>query len=134
MVAEPQRGFRATPISGAELVDLTRVLGEIEASCLRRAMAAGDVAWEARIVAAFHRLSRTPEGALGDPQRLNDEWSAAHAAFHGEIVGSCGSPWLLRLRALLFAPSARYRRLSFPLSDIARDVAPERDGIAPAQP
>src|SRR5580704_6681604 len=61
VVAEPQRGFRAAPISPEDLSDLTRVRIEIEALCLRRAIAQGDVDWEARLVAAFHRLSRTPE-------------------------------------------------------------------------
>src|ERR1700678_3888046 len=39
VVAEPQRGFRAAPITADELRDLTMVRIEIEGLCLRRAVA-----------------------------------------------------------------------------------------------
>src|SRR5271170_5821579 len=58
--ARPQRGFRVTPISAEDLGDLTSARIEIEELCLRHAIEAGDVHWEARMVAAFHQLSRTP--------------------------------------------------------------------------
>ena len=54
VVAEPQRGFRAAPISPEDLSDLTRVRIEIEALCLRRAIALGDVDWVARLVLPEH--------------------------------------------------------------------------------
>lgn len=132
VVAEPQRGFRVAPISAGELRDLTGVRAQIEGMCLERALAVGDVGWESRLVAAFHRLSRTPERAPGDPQRMNEEWSAAHAAYHEALVGGCDSPWLLRLRGLLYAQSERYRRLSVPLAEIARDLNREHRDIMEA--
>ena len=82
VVAEPQRGFRVAPISGDELQDLTSVRSQIEGLCLDRAVVVGDVGWESQLVAAFHRLSRTPEREASDPQRMNEAWSAAHGAFH----------------------------------------------------
>src|SRR3974390_224828 len=53
VVAEPQRGFRAAPISADELRDLTSVRLEIEALCVRGAIARGDLSWEAQLVAAL---------------------------------------------------------------------------------
>jgi DNA-binding GntR family transcriptional regulator len=44
-----------------------------------------------------------------------------HANFHEELVSACGSPWLRRLRAMLFAQSERYRGLSVPLARFDRD-------------
>ncbi|HEY2112958.1 MAG TPA: FCD domain-containing protein [Dongiaceae bacterium] len=132
VVAEPQRGFRAAPISPEDLSDLTRVRIEIEALCLRRAIALGDVDWEARLVAAFHRLSRTPERAPSDPVRSNDEWAAAHAAFHLALVEGCGSPWLLRLHSQLYDQSERYRRLSVSLARQARKIGDEHQAIMDA--
>ncbi len=132
VVAEPQRGFRVAPISVADLRDLTGVRAQIEGLCLERAIAVGDVGWEAQLVAAFHRLSRTAERAPGDPQRLNEAWSAAHAAYHEALVGACDSPWLLRLRGILYAQSERYRRLSVPLAEIARDLNREHQEIMEA--
>ena len=132
VVAEPQRGFRVAPISADELRDLTGVRAQIEGMCLERAIAVGDVAWESRLVAAFHRLSRTPEREPDDPQRMNEEWSAAHTAYHEALVGACDSPWLLRLRGLLYAQSERYRRLSMPLAEVARDLIREHRDIMEA--
>ncbi len=132
VVAEPQRGFRVAPISAEELRDLTGVRAQIEGMCLERAIAVGDVGWESQLVAAFHRLSRTPEREPGDPQRMNEAWSTAHAAYHAALVSACDSPWLLRLRAILYAQSERYRRLSVPLAEITRDLNREHQDIMQA--
>lgn len=132
VVAEPQRGFRVAPISADELRDLTGVRAQIEGMCLERAIAVGDVGWEAQLVSAFHRLSRTPEREAGDPQRMNEAWSAAHAAFHEALVSACDSLWLLRLRGILYVQSERYRRLSVPLAEIARDLNGEHRDIMEA--
>jgi DNA-binding GntR family transcriptional regulator len=132
VVAEPQRGFRAAPISAADLADLTMVRVEIETLCLRRAIANGDVDWEARLVAAAHRLSRTPERDVDDPARSNEDWAEAHSAFHLALVDGCGSPWLLHLHALLYAQSERYRRLSVPFAVKGRNVDEEHQAIVTA--
>jgi len=132
VVAEPQRGFHVAPISADELRDLTRVRAQIEGMCLERAIAVGDVGWESQLVAAFHRLSRTTEREARDPERMNEAWSAAHAAFHEALVTGCDSPWLLRLRATLYAQSERYRRLSVPLAGTTRDVNREHQEIMEA--
>lgn len=132
VVAEPQRGFRAAPISASDLVDLTMVRIEIDSLCLRRAIACGDVEWESRLVAAAHRLARTPERAPDDPARLNEDWVEAHADFHLALVNGCDSPWLLHLHALLYAQSERYRRLSVPFAINARDVNGEHQAILTA--
>jgi DNA-binding GntR family transcriptional regulator len=113
---EPQLGFSVAPISAVDLQDLTMVRTEIEGLSLRHAVERGDLAWESRIVAAFHRLSRTPHNSPEDANRLNDEFASAHAAFHQELVSACTSPWLHRMRNTLFAQSARYIALSVPLA------------------
>ncbi len=125
VVGEPQRGFCAAPISAAELRDLTSVRIRIETACLERAIAAGDVAWESHLVAALHRLSRTPEREAGDQERLSEGWAAAHAAYHAALAGACDSLWLLKLREMLYDQSERYRRLSIPLAETARDIESE---------
>lgn len=132
VVAEPQRGFRVAPISAADLHDLTRVRTQIEGACLEGAIAAGDVGWETLVVAAHHRLTRTPERQPGDTSRMNEDWSAAHDAFHEALASACGSPWLMRLRRTLYDQSERYRRLSVPLAEAARDIAGEHHDIMQA--
>lgn len=132
VVAEPQRGFRVAPISESELRDITNVRAEIESLCLRRSIVKGDVAWEARVVAAFHTLVRIAERQPDDPDRLNEAWASAHRAYHEALVSACDSPWLLRLREMLYAQSERYRRLSAPLSGFTRDVVSEHRQIVEA--
>ena len=129
VVAEPQRGFRVAPISAEELRDITEVRGEIEGMCLERAIAAGDLGWESDLLAAFHRLSRTQERPPEDPQRLSEAWSVAHGAYHKALVAACDSPCLLRLRAILYAQSERYRQLSVPLAEVDRDLNREHQEI-----
>ena len=132
VVAEAQRGFTVASVSAADLEDLTRTRIEIESLCLRRAIAAGGVGWEAGVVGAFHGLSRTPERTPGDEKRLSDEWTAAHRAFHEALVAACDSPWLLRLRELLYAQSERYRRLSVPAARRDRNVEAEHRALMEA--
>jgi DNA-binding GntR family transcriptional regulator len=132
VIAEPQRGFRVAPISAEDLKDLTAVRLEIELLCLKDSIAHGDVHWEASLVAAHHLLSRTPERTTGDFRLLSEAYATAHRSFHEALVAGCKSPWLLRLRALLYDQSERYRRLSLPLAERERDVNSEHKAIADA--
>ena len=99
---------------------------------MRRAIHLGDVAWEAAIVAALHRLSKTPFYAAGDKDRAADDFATAHDAFHQALVAACSSTWLLKMRALLTAQSERYRRLSVPLAKFERNAEQEHRDIAAA--
>lgn len=109
--AEDQRGFRVAAASINELLDITRVRQEIESTALRAAIEHGDLAWEANVLAAFHRLDRTPrmDAASGE---LNLEWEIAHEAYHTALLEGCGSNWLIKLSKLLREQADRYRRMS----------------------
>lgn len=120
VVSEPQRGFSVAPISSSELSDLTFARSEVESLCLRRAIANGDVRWEAQIVASFHEWSR-----FWKQEKSSDAAAEAHSAFHYALVAACDSRWLLRLRGILFAQSERYRRLSVPLGGNTRNLLKE---------
>ena len=52
VTAESHRGYRVSPVSKEELLDLTRTRVELEWLCLSKAMQHGDVEWETGIVAA----------------------------------------------------------------------------------
>ena len=132
VISEPQRGFKAAPISIDQLRDLTDVRAEIEAMCLRRAFKAGGLEWESRVLAAQHRLSRTRMHAPGEPESVSDNWATIHADFHEVLVSACGSPTLLQIRRQLYAQTERYRRLSVPLSAEQRDLSQEHGAIAQA--
>lgn len=132
VVAEPNKGFRVTPITQAELEDLTRTRITIESECLLSAITHGDLKWETGIVSTLFELSRID---LQDPQdsaRMNPDWSEAHRRFHRALVAACDSPWMLRLRDILYVQTERYRSVSVPLDRKNRDVAGEHKAIADA--
>ena len=129
---EPNKGYRVTAITLDELVDLTSVRILIESQCIRNAIVAGDLSWEGRIVSALYELSRIPLQDIDDPGRINEEWTRAHYRFHEALVAACDSPWLIRLRELLYVQSERYRQMSVPLARLARNVNAEHQAIADA--
>jgi DNA-binding GntR family transcriptional regulator len=132
VVTEPQRCYRAAPISREELQDLTQVRIEIESLCLRRALEVGDLNWESATVAAFHTLAHTPKRGSDDPLMLSDAWSEKHAQFHESLVAACDSPTLTQIRRQLYAQSERYRRLSIPLDETDRDLVAEHRAMLDA--
>ena len=132
VVAEPQKGFTVSPVSERDLIDLTEARVAIEGLCLEAAVTEGDVDWESRIVAAFHRLSRLPERNPDGTNSLSHRWSEAHSEFHEALVAGCANTWLLRMRSLLYARSERYRHLSVPLRTIERAVDEEHRNIMEA--
>ena len=95
VIPRDQKGFVVAPVSIADLVDLTDVRCEIEATALRRSVARGDAGWEALVLATAHRLRRTPMIAETG-SFLAPEWVARHAAFHCALVSGCGSRRLTR--------------------------------------
>lgn len=132
VTAEPQRGFWVAPVSENDLKQLTEARMEIERLCLERAIAGGDLGWEASLVAAYHELSRTPERVRDDEVRLSEDWASAHSRFHQALVEACDNVWLLRLRTQLYAQAERYRRLSVPLGVEKRDLNLEHKDIMEA--
>jgi DNA-binding GntR family transcriptional regulator len=138
---EDQRGFRVTPISRADLLDLTRTRQQIECLALRASIAHGDLAWEGEVTAALHRLLRlssthggavTGGGRGGKATALDKTWEHEHGHLHSALVSACGSSWLLRFRALLFEQSERYRRLAIGYGQPGRDIDGEHQALVRA--
>jgi GntR family carbon starvation induced transcriptional regulator len=129
VVSEPQRGYTVSPVSPKELAEITEARIAIETLCLRTSIERGDLGWETSVVAAFHRLSRLSASVEGKDMHLSEPWSRAHAEFHASLLGACGNDWLLRMRAMLYEQSERYRRMSVPLDSGSRDVHGEHKAL-----
>jgi DNA-binding GntR family transcriptional regulator len=124
--AEPQRGFRVTPVSVADLKDLTSTRIQIDQVCLRQAIALGDVQWESRILAAFHEMSRTPAVEPGSkPRRFSSRFVTLHRSFFDVLVSGSNSYWLERLRQNLHVQDRRYHGRSPPPAAGERDLIAE---------
>ncbi len=110
--ADERRGFRVTPISPLDLADITKMRLMLDIPALMESIHAGDDAWEAEIVAAFHRLekieSRLPQG----PVVLDAEWSQRHRDFHMALIAACPSERQLSWSMSLFDQAERYRHFA----------------------
>ncbi|MCX4098441.1 GntR family transcriptional regulator [Nocardia sp. alder85J] len=127
VVAMPQLGFSVVDLNIDDLRDLTRVRVLIEGEALRDAVLHADVDYESRLVAAHHRLARTPLTAEGTPATITEDWASAHAVFHDTLISACISSRLREMAARLRDQSELYRRWSGPFDTAAepRDVARE---------
>jgi DNA-binding GntR family transcriptional regulator len=107
--SEDQKGFCVGAVSREDLMDLTETRIAIEGMALRKSIELGNLEWEAQVLSSYHRLSRTPA-----PTTIENHaaWAQAHRRFHESLIAQCGSPWLLRLCAMLHDKSERYRNLA----------------------
>jgi DNA-binding GntR family transcriptional regulator len=118
---EQNKGFRVAEVSREKLIDLMRTRIEIEGIALRWSLAKGDVDWEAKLLSAFHRLSRQTKIEPSNPDAISEAWSKEHTNFHAALVAACEAPTLLAIRARLFEQADRYVALSIMSNGPLRD-------------
>lgn len=132
VIALPQRGFRAAPVSPKDLADLTHARIEIETVCLRRSLQLGDVDWESAVVAASHAMERTPPASpVADPSGYI-RWCEVHERFHSALCSACDNSRLLRMRNMLYLESERYRHLATRFADSPRAAKDEHQALLEA--
>ena len=129
-VAEDQRGFRVTPVSLANLEEVTLLRAEIEPLALARSVRNGDLDWESGVTAALYRLGRI-ERTPGDADSI-EAWEEAHSAFHLKLIERCDMPILLRFCGTLLDMNDRYRRIYLDFWNGQERVAGEHAAIAEA--
>jgi DNA-binding GntR family transcriptional regulator len=129
VVVEDQRGFRVSPLSLADLHDVTHTRIELECLALRRSIARGNQAWRSTLETAWKDLEAAPHLAPGEDHLHHEIWSRMHARFHAALVAACGLDWLLRFRTILFEQSDRYRRISLAVTPAGRDTRAEHRAI-----
>jgi GntR family transcriptional regulator, carbon starvation induced regulator len=125
-----QRGYRVTPVSQSNLAEIIALRVNLECTALKEAMLHGDVAWEGRILATLHQLSRCKGGSRSAAEQ--EAWEAAHRAFHSELISACGMPLLRQFCATLHDQSDRYRRIFLKKHKPDRNVPKEHAAIAEA--
>jgi DNA-binding GntR family transcriptional regulator len=109
---EQNKGFRVSSVSREQLLDLMNTRIEIEAIALRWSIEKGGIAWEAELLAAFHRLSHLQKTDRSTASTVNTAWFNEHKSFHSALVAACGSPKLMGIREGLFDQAERYVALS----------------------
>lgn len=109
--SEAHHGFQVTAVTARGLADLSEARAEIESLALTRAISAGDLAWQAGLVAAHHTYEQTPRGTA---ERPGEAWLIAHSDFHTALLAGCANARLRDLAASLREEAELYRRWSRP--------------------
>jgi len=110
VVIAHNKGFRVSSISLDELLDLEYSRSAIEGTLFQRSVACGDDAWEARVIGAFHQLSKTPAMSITGTQDDIDLWNRRHAAFHDALISAANAPWMQHFQRQLADQLGRYQR------------------------
>lgn len=110
--AEGARGFEVAAISRENLQEVARMRQLLECDALRSSFEAGDVDWEARVVAGHHKLAslerRASAGDRSDEETLRTyDWE-----FHNALISACGSRLLLDMHAGIYDKYLRYLMLA----------------------
>lgn len=106
---ESGKGFKVSPVSAEELIEITDHFLSLEKRAVRDAIENGDEDWEANIVAVYHRLSLIESLPWAERMERHSEWVQRHRDFHEAIVAGCTGRWLFRLRSIMFDQLDRYR-------------------------
>src|SRR5258708_26378827 len=122
LIATPQRGFRVRDLSVEDIAELTETRIQVESLALRLAVERGDLQWETGILAAHHRLERTPVSR--DDGKFNEDWSIQHRDFHQALLAGCGNRRLDAVATSRWYSAELYRRRPWRLTgDHHRDLA-----------
>jgi len=110
IVALPQRGYRVAALSRDEYRELVDLRLTLEPDALARSIANADIDWEARVAAAFRRLTHMQRGLAERRREAFRDWAREDRGFHTALLSNCGSAWLLRLCGVVYDQVARYHR------------------------
>lgn len=104
-----QKGFAVAPMSERDLCEIADLRVLIEGHALAQSIGAGDTEWEARVVAAHHRLHRAEERMrAGDPE-TPPLWKRYDWEFHQALISACGSQALMAAHGAIFDRYLRYQ-------------------------
>jgi DNA-binding GntR family transcriptional regulator len=112
IIAEGQRGFQVAPFSAVDLRELAGLRLLLEGHALDHAFRAGDVEWEARVVAAHHKLASMEERLRAGDGAALEPWRRFDSQFHRTLISACGSRTLMTTHAAVFDRYLRYQNLA----------------------
>lgn len=94
----PHRGFRTISSDPHSLWERANLRIALETEGARQSIEKGDLAWEANLSAAHHRLTHMETRLRDDRDRTPDSlalWSMADLGFHEALISACGSDLLM---------------------------------------
>lgn len=112
VMAEGQRGFEVWPVSVKELKEIAALRFLLESHAMAQSFAAGDVEWEAQVVAAHHKLALMEERMAAGERSGVETWKLYDWQFHQALIAACGSRTLMQTHGAVFDKYLRYQMLA----------------------
>lgn len=112
VVSEGQRGFQVCASTESNLREIGDLRLLLENHGLAVSFRAGDLEWEGRVVAAYHKLSKVEQLLLSGDSARTPEWIKYDWAFHQAMVSACGSELLMNMLSSVFDRFMRYHMLA----------------------
>lgn len=110
--AEGARGFAVAAISPDNLKEIADVRLLLECDALRRSFENGDVEWEARVVAAHHKLASVERRVAKGDRSGEETFRQYDREFHNALVSACGSRLRLEMHEDIYDKYLRYLMLA----------------------
>lgn len=110
--AEDQRGFRVAPATAGDFEEVAAMRLLLESYALPLSLAAGDLEWEGRVVAARYKLGVLERRTLAGDAAAADLLLRYDRGFHEALIGACGSETLTDLYREVFDKYLRYQRVA----------------------
>jgi DNA-binding GntR family transcriptional regulator len=110
--AQGARGFEVAAVSRDNLQEVARMRQLLECDALRSSFEAGDVEWEARVVAAHHKLASVERRVAGGDRSEEETLRRYDWEFHNALISACGSRLLLDMHAGIYDKYLRYLMLA----------------------
>src|SRR3954471_13628895 len=95
VVAEGQRGFQVAPVSPEGFREVAGLRLLLECHALDQSLARGDIEWEGRVAAAYHKLSSAERSMATGDRGTSEVWKRYDREFHRSIISACGSEVLM---------------------------------------
>ncbi|MGQ7249217.1 GntR family transcriptional regulator [Halomonas sp. V046] len=112
VVAEGQRGFDVAQVSAQNVRELAELRLLVEGRALEDSFRQGDVDWEARVVAACHKLATIDADQASSDHQVAEQWTQYDWQFHQALISACGSEALMRLHNAIFDRLLRYQLIA----------------------
>jgi DNA-binding GntR family transcriptional regulator len=129
---EPKFGFSVRGVSSRDLKDLVTQRILFESIALRECIARSSAEWQSEVLAAHHRLRKTPMKLDSDATSLNPQWLARHDEFHGVMLEACGSPRLYQMIRQMAEAAELYHRALLPVLARDREMEDEHEQLLAA--
>ena len=84
----------------------------LECHALKKSFQRGDLDWESRVVAAYHKLSVMEKRMIAGDHSELEIWKQFDWQFHHALISACGSKVLLDTHAAIYDKYLRYQMIA----------------------